>query len=65
MHGLSISYRKIKRYLDSIGICQEILQLDPDYAKVYFNIGLVYEEQMDWDNYIAQHRKAIDLNPDY
>ena len=24
----------------------------------------VYEEQGDWDKAIAQHRKAIDLNPD-
>ena len=64
MHGLAISYRKLKRYVDSIGICHEILQLDPDYSKVYFNLGLVYEEQGDWDKAIAQHRKAIDLNPD-
>ena len=38
MHGLAISYRKLKRYVDSIAICQEILQLDPDYAKVYLNL---------------------------
>ena len=64
MHVLAISYKKLKRYADSISICQEILQLDPDYAKVYFNLGLVYEEQGDWDKAIAQHRKAIDLNSD-
>ena len=64
MHGLAISYRKLKRYDDSIGICHEILQLDPDYAKVYFNLGLVYEEQGDWNKAIAQHRKSIDINPD-
>ena len=64
MHGLAISYRKLKRYVDSIGICQEILKIDPDYAKVYFNLGLVYEEQGDWNKAIAQHLKSIDLNPD-
>ena len=47
MHGLAISYRKLKRYFDSISICQEILQLDTGFAKVYFNLGLVYEEQGD------------------
>jgi len=61
MHGLAISYRKLKRYVDSIAICQGILQLDPDYAKVYFNLGLVYEEQGEWDKAIEQHRKALDL----
>ena len=64
MHGLAISYRKLKRYEDSIAICQEILKLDPDYAKVYFNLGLVYEEQGEWDKAIDQHCKALDLNPD-
>jgi len=53
-----------QRYDDSIAICQEILKLDPDYAKVYFNLGLVYEEQGEWDKAIDQHRKALDLNPD-
>ena len=64
MHGLAITYRKLKRYYDSIAICQEILKLDPDYAKVYFNLGLVYEEQGEWDKAIEQHRKALDFNPD-
>ena len=64
MHGLAITYRKLKRYDDSITICQEILKLDPDYAKVYFNLGLVYEEQGEWEKAIEQHRKALDLNPD-
>ena len=64
MHGLAISYRKLKRYVDSIAICQGILQLDPDYAKVYFNLGLVYEEQGDWHKAIVQHHKALDLNQD-
>ena len=49
MHGLAITYRKLKRYDDSITICQEILKLDSDYAKVYFNLGLVYEEQGEWE----------------
>ncbi len=64
MHGLAITYRKLKRYDDSITICQEILKLDPDYAKVYFNLGLVHEEQGEWDQAIEQHRKALELNPD-
>ena len=64
MHGLAISYRKLKQYDDSIAICQEILKLDPDYAKVYFNLGLVYEEQGQWGKAIDQHHKALDLNPD-
>ena len=64
MHGLAITYRKLKRYDDSIAICHEILKLDPDYAKVYFNLGLVYEEQGEWYKAIEQHRKALDLNPD-
>ena len=64
MHGLAISYRKLKQFDDSIAICQEILKLDPDYAKVYFNLGLVYEEQGEWGKAIDQHCKALDLNPD-
>ena len=64
MHGLAITYRKLKRYDDSIAICHEILKLDPDYAKVYFNLGLIYEEQGEWEKAIEQHRRALDLNPD-
>ena len=64
MHGLAITYRKLKRYDDSIAICHEILKLDSGYAKVYFNLGLVYEEQEEWDKAIEQHLRAIDLNPD-
>ena len=64
MHGLAITYRKLKRYDDSIAISQETLKLDPAYAKVYFNLGLVYEEQKEWDKALEHHRKALDLDPD-
>jgi thioredoxin-like negative regulator of GroEL len=34
-----------------------------DMAKLYFNYGLVYEMQKDWDNAEAQYKKALELDP--
>ena len=38
------------------------LQLNPNYAKVYTNIGTIYLEKKDYDKAIQQFKKVIELN---
>ena len=38
------------------------IQLNPNYGKVYTNIGTVYLERQDYDQAIQQFKKVIELN---
>ncbi len=61
-------FRKGFRYQDQGNLdkaleeYEKALQLNPNYAKVYTNIGTIYLEKKDYDKAIQQFKKVIELN---
>ena len=41
---------------------QKALKLNPNYVKVYTNVGTIYLERKDYDQAIQQFKKVIELN---
>ncbi len=41
---------------------QKALQLNPNYVKVYTNVGTIYLEKKDYDQAIQQFKRVIELN---
>ena len=41
------------------------IQINPDYAKTYYNRGNAYSEKGDHDRVIEDYSRAIELNPDF
>jgi len=44
---------------------QKTIDIKPDYAKGYYNIGSVYREKKNSDEAIASFQKALETNPKY
>jgi len=51
------------KYLESIGAAQTALQLKPDYAEAYNNIGAAYAALRLWDPAIEADQQAVRLQP--
>ncbi len=43
--GLSIAYRELKEYEKARQAISEVLKIKPDYYQVYYNLGLILENQ--------------------
>ncbi|MBU2464572.1 MAG: tetratricopeptide repeat protein, partial [Candidatus Edwardsbacteria bacterium] len=41
------------------------IELDPEYAMVYFNLGIAYSELEDYSQAIFAYKKAIESDPNY
>jgi superkiller protein 3 len=44
---------------------QRAIDIKPDYAKGYYNLGSVYREKKKVDEAIASFQKALEINPKY
>ena len=44
---------------------RNVLQIDPKTPDAYYVIGLIEEEQQNWQGAFASFRKAVELKPDY
>ena len=44
---------------------KNVLQIDPKTPDAYYVIGLIEEEQQNWQGAFASYRKAVELKPDY
>ena len=42
-----------------------LIELQPDYAEAYNNLGNVYKEMEEYNQAISVYEKAIELNPEY
>jgi tetratricopeptide (TPR) repeat protein len=43
---------------------KNVLQIDPKSADAYYLLGLIEEEQQNWQSAFADYSKAVELNPD-
>ncbi|HVS94599.1 MAG TPA: tetratricopeptide repeat protein [Mucilaginibacter sp.] len=62
---LSLDYYMVKRYDKSIAAAQHALELKPDYAEAWNNIGSAYIAQQQYDKAKEALQKAIALKPGY
>jgi superkiller protein 3 len=44
---------------------QKAIEIKPDYAKGYYNIGSVYRQKKKLEEAIASFQKALEINPKY
>jgi tetratricopeptide (TPR) repeat protein len=70
MLGLSLHQASLrsknKAQLDrAIADYSKAIELNPEYADVYYNRGNAYIDKKEFDRAIADCNKAIELNPDY
>jgi superkiller protein 3 len=54
-----------KEYDKAISFYLRVIEIDPDYATAYYNLGLVYGNQGNNTKAIELYEKAIELKPDY
>ena len=54
-----------KEWDKSISFYLRCIELDPDYALAYYNLGLAYDDQGNYTKAIELYEKAIELDPDY
>ena len=50
---------------EAVACYRRALELKPDYAEAYNNLGIVLKEQGKLDEAIACFRRALELKPDY
>jgi tetratricopeptide (TPR) repeat protein len=53
-------YRHLKRFEDAIEAYGRAVEFDPAYAWPYHNLGLIYEQQQEYEAAIPFYRQAID-----
>ena len=46
-------------------VATETLRINPDIAKVHFDLGVAYGEQGRTDEAIREYQAALRINPDY
>src|SRR5437867_3825181 len=44
---------------------KNVLQIDPKSPDAYYMIGLIEEEQQNWQRAFGSYRKTVELNPDH
>ena len=60
-----VIFKDLGKLEEAIQAYKKALQLKPDYAIVYNNIGKVFQEQGYLDAAIAAYKKSISLNSKY
>ncbi|HEY3330944.1 MAG TPA: tetratricopeptide repeat protein [Capsulimonadaceae bacterium] len=62
---LGNAYTGLRRAMDAFNQYKIAIQLDPTYARTYYNLGLLYYLQDDYPNAIQSYKTAVKLWPDY
>jgi tetratricopeptide (TPR) repeat protein len=63
IRGASAFYQH--RWNDALFHFKRAVEVDPNSADAYDNLGVVYARLGQWPNAIAAYRKAIEIDPDY
>jgi tetratricopeptide (TPR) repeat protein len=48
-----------------ISLYQRAIEINPDYGKAYYNMGIAYNELKEYKNAIDAYERAIEINLDY
>ncbi len=58
-------YTKLKQYNNAIENYKTGIEIQPNFAHSYFNLGIAFEETGDLETAIGNYEKAISLKPNY
>lgn len=62
---LAWSYSRQEKYTEAIKIYDELLESQPDNAKLLYSKGYQYYAQKDYKNAVIYFEKALDVHPNY
>jgi tetratricopeptide (TPR) repeat protein len=62
---LATFYKKHAKYADLIAVCQEIIQLRPDDAQAWCNLGDSHAARNRFDEAVAAYEEALKRKPNY
>jgi tetratricopeptide (TPR) repeat protein len=52
------------RKTEAVELYQQIIQLSADWSVPYFNLGLLYKYDCQWEKSFYYNQKAVELAPD-
>ena len=55
----------LKQFDSAIKYYKKALEIKPDYAEAYYNMGIALKDNGDLDAAIDSYKKALEINPDY
>ena len=55
----------LNKYQEAKSNLKKAIELQPDYAEAYNNLGNAYKEMEEYNEAILVYEKAIELNPQY
>ncbi|MGO9526359.1 MAG: tetratricopeptide repeat protein [Verrucomicrobiia bacterium] len=58
------SLQELGKMPEAMGLCQQALRIDPDYADAYFHLGNVFLQEGKVSNAIGNYEQALRINPD-
>ena len=61
----AINFYNTLQYKDAEQYFKKAIELDPDYAEAYANLGALYAKFKDYNKAIALYQKSIQLKPQY
>ena len=50
-------------YSLAIDLCKEIIKINPEYPKAYFNLGIIYKKRGNIDKAIENIEKGLSIDP--
>ena len=62
---LGITYNKLNNNTLACDCYSKAINIDPNFAVSYFNLGSLFHEQNSFEHAIKYYKKAISLNPNY
>jgi len=60
-HGAAFNFIACRRYADAINVCQNAIDISPDYPLLRLWLGVAYEQQARYGEAIAEFEKSVQL----
>lgn len=62
---LAAAYYKLGDESETLRVCTQIIELDPDHGMSYYNRGSIYSHMGMYEKALTDYNRAIELMPDY
>lgn len=62
---LAAQYYKLGDEAQTLGVCSDIIALDPDHAMTYYNRGSIYSDMGLYEQALSDLNRTIELTPSY